>query len=266
MRAAARNHADRQRLHAEPFGQQQRAEDDPEVVEHRRDARQQEMAAGMEHPGQHPGGGEEDRREQEDAGEQHGVGDYCVLDAAVFAEARRERRHNPMRAEEDAGSQCDGADHHPVEHDAGEPPGGELAAVSEHSREDRDKRAGQRRAGEQLEDEVGQAHRHPEGVEFDRRAVLVGDHDRSGCAEQAAAEKGEAEQHSRASHAAAGREDQVAERRAAARRRPTRRRVGRLAGGHGGGDARAPFQPQRWARGRPAGVEALHPASVGWTL
>ena len=134
-----------------------------------------------------------------------------LLDAALLAEAGGERGHDPIGGEEDDGGEGDGADHDPVEHDAGQPPGGALAALAEHASVDGDEGGGESGAGKQLEDDVGQAHRHPEGVELDRSAVLVGDDDGACCAEQPAAEEGEREQQRRAEDAVARAEEAAAQ-------------------------------------------------------
>ena len=124
-----------------------------------------------------------------------------------LAQTGGERRHDQVGGEEHGRGQGDRSQQDPVEDDAGQAPGLTLAAVLQDAGIDRNEGRGERRAGEQLEDEVGQPHGDPEGVEFDGRAVLVGDHHGSCRAEQARAEEREADQQHGADDAGAAAEE-----------------------------------------------------------
>ena len=207
MESGAGDDTNHEGLDAQLFGQQQRAEDDREVVEHRRDGGQEEVPAGVQDAGQHAADGEEDGREEQHSGEEDGVVDDFVLDAGVLAEARGERRDDPLGREEDGDGQCDRAEQDPVEDDAGQSPGGALATVLQHARVDGDEGRGEGGSGQELEDEIGQAHRDPEGVELDGRTELFGDHRCPRHAEQSRAEERDADQQHRADDAATAAEE-----------------------------------------------------------
>ena len=191
MPGGAQDDAPREAVDAERPGEEQRAEDDAEVVDHGREGGRDEVLSRVQDAHDHPADPEEERRDQHQPGELDRHRLEFGLAAGRLAEARGEQRHEPRRRDEREGRRDDGGDGDEVQDAGGEAPPGDLALPQDDAAERRDERGGKRRAGEQLEDEVREPKGDPVGGEVWFGAERVGDDDGAEEAEEAREDEAE---------------------------------------------------------------------------
>ena len=145
-----------------------------EVVDQRRQRRREEVLPRVEDAGDHARDAEEDRRDQHQPREPHRERLQLGLAAGVGAEAGREQRHDPRRERVREHGHDHGGDADEVEDIGREAPRGLLALAHAHAAERGDERGRQRRAGEHLEHEVGEAEGDPVRAQLGVGAEGVG--------------------------------------------------------------------------------------------
>ena len=169
----------------------QRADDDCRVVEHRRERGGEEMMARVQDAHEHAADGEQHGRDHHDPGQVDGQRREFLMLAGLTAEAGRRKRHEERREEQTEQGEKERRDEEQVQHRGRQTPAVPLLSLADDARERRDEGAAERRAREQLEDEVGDTKCDEVGVDIRACAELVRDGDRPHEPEQAAAEKSE---------------------------------------------------------------------------
>ena len=177
------DNADGQRLDAQVRAKEDRADDDRDVVDRRRDGGGAKAAARVEDARRHGRERQQDRREQHDPRQAHGQlrGDRVEAGRDDRDDLGREDGHDHGQREQD--------DEHHVQHGRHDAPGAVFLVAAEHAGQDRDHRRAQRTGGDELEDRVGDAESGEVGVQLRARAELVGDDDDADIAKDARHEK-----------------------------------------------------------------------------
>ena len=165
----ADQHADGEAGHADARGQQNAAENDHHVVEHRRERGNDELSLGILHGAQDAALVKAELRGQHEAREED--------DLALFlrSESRGDRRRELRGKDFAEDDQADQQEPHEG-HDRGEnPPGFVLAILGGVLGEDGNEGDAERGAGDQIIEEIGQGEGGVIGVGHGVRADLVGD-------------------------------------------------------------------------------------------
>ena len=169
MEDRANHHPDGQRSHSITGREQGGRHDDGAVVEKRGQRLGEEALVCGENSDHHPAGAEENRLQQQDPGERH---DQLMVFGAI---TKRDQRHVPGRHDKQHG-RPDGQDQdRGIEHPAGDLPGSLRLVLGQILRQHRDEGGADGAREQQIEQQVGDAERHPIVIEVVAGTKRVGD-------------------------------------------------------------------------------------------